>query len=75
MTKIGLPVPAGFTIATEVCDLLLQERPAAIPTASRRRSTSTCSRLEKAVGKKLGDADDPLLGLGALRRRRSPCPA
>ena len=26
MTKIGLPVPAGFTITTDVCDPLFQER-------------------------------------------------
>ena len=60
MTKIGLPVPPGFTITTEMCvdyykngkkltDGLLQE----IRTAT--------AQVEKATGKKFGDANNPLL--------------
>ena len=61
MTNIGLPVPAGFTITTEVCDLYYKNG-RKLPRRPRRGSRrSTCAELEKAAGKKLGDPKDPLL--------------
>ena len=60
MTRIGLPVPAGFTITTETCDYFLQHG-RKYPSALRGEVTKSIARLEKLTGKKLGDAKDPLL--------------
>jgi pyruvate,orthophosphate dikinase len=60
MTRIGLPVPAGFTITTETCDYFLKhDRKYA--SALRGEVAKSIARLEKLTGKKLGDAKDPLL--------------
>src|SRR5271154_572595 len=60
MTRIGLPVPAGFTITTETCDYFLTHG-RKYPSALRAEVTKSIARLEKLTGKKLGDAKDPLL--------------
>jgi pyruvate,orthophosphate dikinase len=60
MTRIGLPVPAGFTITTETCDYFLKHG-RKYPSAMRGEVTKSIARLEKLTGKKLGDAKDPLL--------------
>ncbi len=60
MTKIGLPVPAGFTISTECCDYYLKHA-FKYPKSLHAEVKKNLSRLEKATGKKLGDAKDPLL--------------
>jgi pyruvate,orthophosphate dikinase len=60
MTRIGLPVPAGFTITTETCDYYLK-RGKKYPKQLRSEVTKNIARLEKLTGKKLGDARDPLL--------------
>jgi pyruvate, orthophosphate dikinase len=60
MTRIGLPVPAGFTITTETCDYFLKHG-RKYPSALRAEVTKSIARLEKLTGKKLGDAKDPLL--------------
>ena len=60
MTQIGLPVPAGFTIAIDACDYFHKHKqrwPAGLDKQVRTHLT----RLEKLCGKKLGDGDDPLL--------------
>nr|WP_107092235.1 pyruvate, phosphate dikinase [Streptomyces sp. NRRL B-1140] len=59
MTNLGLPVPPGFTITTEACKVYLDsgEEPAAL----RDEVTSHLDALEARMGKKLGQADDPLL--------------
>ncbi|HEY3226758.1 MAG TPA: pyruvate, phosphate dikinase [Planctomycetota bacterium] len=60
MTRIGLPVPAGFTITTEVCDLYYrrgQKWPPGLEVQIRR----ALRRLERVTGKTLGDPRDPLL--------------
>ena len=60
MTRIGLPVPAGFTITTECCDYYLkQDR--RYPEELRTQVATNLKRLEKITGKKLGDSHDPLL--------------
>ncbi|GGB65236.1 pyruvate phosphate dikinase [Knoellia flava TL1] len=59
MTRMGLPVPAGFTITTEACrDYLSHGR---IPTALPDLVTGALTRLERESGRRLGDAADPLL--------------
>ena len=60
MTRIGLPVPAGFTITTEACDYFLQHGHKH-PKELRAEVKKHLVRLEKLTGKKLGDAKDPLL--------------
>ncbi|MET8643935.1 pyruvate, phosphate dikinase [Streptomyces sp. NPDC004074] len=59
MTNLGLPVPPGFTITTEACKVYLDsgEEPAAL----RDEVSAHLAALEKRMGKKLGQADDPLL--------------
>jgi len=60
MASIGLPVPAGFTITTEVCDLYYKNG-RHYPAGLEKEVDENMRRLEKEVGKKFGDADDPLL--------------
>jgi len=60
MTRIGLPVPAGFTITTEACDYFFK-RDRKYPSTLKREVEKSLARLERLVGKKLGDAKDPLL--------------
>ncbi|MDD8012845.1 MAG: pyruvate, phosphate dikinase [Acidobacteriota bacterium] len=60
MASIGLPVPAGFTITTEVCDLYYKNN-RQYPAGLDKEVDENMRRLEKEVGKKFGDAADPLL--------------
>ena len=60
MTKIGLPVPAGFTITTEVCDLYYRNNKK-YPEGLKDEVGMHLRKLEKTTGKKLGDPADPLL--------------
>src|SRR5499425_1537279 len=60
MTRIGLPVPAGFTITTEACDYYFKHGKK-YPKELRSEVAKSLARLEKLTGKKLGDANDPLL--------------
>ena len=60
MASIGLPVPAGFTITTEVCELYYKNG-RRYPAGLEKEVDEHMRRLEKEVGKKFGDADDPLL--------------
>ena len=59
MTRLGLPVPPGFTITTEACREYLATEEA--PPALRFEVTLAVRRLEDAVGRRLGDVHDPLL--------------
>ena len=60
MTNIGLPVPAGFTITAEVCDFYYISVKK-YPQGFAQEVKKNLARLEKLVGKKLGDPEDPLL--------------
>ncbi|MDP2688974.1 MAG: pyruvate, phosphate dikinase [Deltaproteobacteria bacterium] len=60
MTNIGLPVPAGFTITTEVCDYYYKSN-RKYPPGFDAEVEKNLARLEKLVGKRLGDPEDPLL--------------
>src|ERR1700691_4470820 len=59
MTSVlALPVPPGFTISTDTCrDYMLSGWPKALTA----ELSSARERLEKAMGKVIGDAEDPLL--------------
>ncbi len=59
MTNLGLPVPPGFVITTEACRAYLAEGQP--PAALASEISQHLASLEKTMGKKLGDADDPLL--------------
>jgi pyruvate, orthophosphate dikinase len=60
MTRIGLPVPAGFTISTEGCDFYLKHE-RRYPKELTAQVHANLVRLENVTKKKLGDAKDPLL--------------
>jgi pyruvate, orthophosphate dikinase len=60
MAEIGLPVPPGFTIATEEC-LTYLAGGADFPQALRDQVAEALRHVERTVGKVLGDPEDPLL--------------
>ena len=60
MTNAGLPVPPGFTITTAACNLY-QERGGSLTPEIEKETLKSLGRLESLMGKKLGDAADPLL--------------
>jgi len=59
MTNIGVPVPPGFTIACPLCDAYLAS--GKVPDGLPAEVELAITRLEEAVGRKLGDAANPLL--------------
>ena len=60
MTKIGLPVPAGFTISTEACDYFYKNGKK-YPSELKKQVADNIAKLERATKKKLGDPKNPLL--------------
>ncbi|MBV8227823.1 MAG: pyruvate, phosphate dikinase, partial [Verrucomicrobia bacterium] len=60
MTRIGLPVPPGFTISTVVCTYFYQNK-RTYPEALSAQVETALSKVEKSTGKKLGDTANPLL--------------
>ena len=60
MCSLGLPIPPGFTITTEVCDLFYKNN-RNYPDGLNGEVENTLGKLENLMGKKLGDKDDPLL--------------
>jgi pyruvate,orthophosphate dikinase len=60
MTRIGLPVPAGFTISTEACDYFYKNGKK-YPSELKRQVTDSVAKLERITKKKLGDPKNPLL--------------
>src|SRR5437667_5677768 len=60
MTNAGRPVPPGFTISTEVCNIYYKEKQK-IPAAIDRDIAEHVTKLEKAAGATLGSTDNPLL--------------
>ncbi len=60
MTAIGLPVPPGFTITTEVCtEFYKNDRQ--YPAGLQEQVVENLDRVEKLMGKKFGDPQNPLL--------------
>jgi pyruvate,orthophosphate dikinase len=60
MASIGLPVPPGFTITTEECVRYLQDG-ADFSNSLRAAVAAALTHVEATVGKRFGDAGDPLL--------------
>jgi pyruvate,orthophosphate dikinase len=60
MARLGLPVPPGFTLTTEVCTLFYELRKS-YPDGLREEVAAALARLEAATGKRFGDPANPLL--------------
>ena len=60
MTRIGVPVPPGFTISTEVCRYYYTHREQ-FPQELKSQVAKTLARVEKIIGQRFGDANNPLL--------------
>ena len=59
MTKLGLPVPPGFTITTEACRAYLKD--STVPESLATEVTAALRGVEDKMGRHLGDPSDPLL--------------
>ena len=60
MTRIGVPVPPGFTITTEVCAYYYDHR-RQYPKGLADEIANSLGRVEKIIGRKFGDSENPLL--------------
>lgn len=60
MTSLGIPVPPGFTISTEICSHFY-ESGGKLPEWVRPAVLEAMLKVESKIGKKFGDAKDPLL--------------
>ena len=60
MTKVGLPVPKGFTVTTEACNKYYEDKEQ-ISKEVKDQIFEKLEELEKATGKKMGDLKNPLL--------------
>ena len=69
MSRIGLPVPPGFTITTEVCTYYYDHK-RTYPPRSRRRCRPASPSIEKQTGQEVRRREEPAARLGPLRRAR-----
>src|SRR5215475_9161404 len=60
MSRAGVPVPPGFTISTEVCNIYFENKNS-LPTAIEIEIAQALTKLEAEIDKKLGDPSNPLL--------------
>ncbi len=60
MARIGLPVPPGFTITTEVCTYYYDNK-CTYPKSLQNEVKASVATVEKQTGKKFGDSTNPLL--------------
>src|ERR1035438_667971 len=60
MSRAKLPVPPGFTISTEVCNIYFQNN-FTIPPEIHEQTVAALKTLEERMGQQLGNAADPLL--------------
>jgi len=60
MCRAGVPVPPGFTISTEVCNIYFENKNS-VPAEINQQVLTALAKLEKQIGKKLGDPKNPLL--------------
>ncbi|TAK67906.1 MAG: pyruvate, phosphate dikinase, partial [Bacteroidetes bacterium] len=60
MTNIGLPVPAGFTISTEVCTYYYANK-RSYPGTLKSEVEKALKKVEKMMGAKFGNPKNPLL--------------
>ncbi|UCF06367.1 MAG: pyruvate, phosphate dikinase [bacterium] len=60
MSNIGIPVPAGFTISTEVCNFFYQNG-GSYPEGLKEEVSASLGRIEEEMGTTFGDPGNPLL--------------
>ncbi len=60
MSKMGLPVPLGFTITTEVCDVYYKNQKS-FPEELKNQVEKALIHIENKIGAKFGDEENPLL--------------
>ena len=60
MINIGIPVPAGFTISTEVCTYFYKNK-RTYPAQLKTEVLEALKKVEKSMGAKFGDRENPLL--------------
>jgi pyruvate,orthophosphate dikinase len=60
MSRAGIPVPPGFTISTEVCNIYFQHGNK-VPHEINQQIEEALAQLEASAGKRLGDPENPLL--------------
>src|ERR1700722_4674425 len=60
MCRAKLPVPPGFTISTEVCNIYFQNKNV-VPEDINEQMIEALKTLEERMGQKLGDTENPLL--------------
>jgi len=60
MTRIGLPVPPGFTISTDVCTYYYDNKKT-YPKELQGQIDAAVAKMEKSLGKQFGSPDNPLL--------------
>lgn len=60
MVSLGLPVPAGFVVTTEVCNMFIAGNHVLAPEIEKQ-IMSSLAEIEKQSGKKFGDSSNPLL--------------
>ncbi|UCD04599.1 MAG: pyruvate, phosphate dikinase [candidate division WOR-3 bacterium] len=70
MTNLGIPVPPGFTITTEICNYYYKNN-RKLPRKLREDVTRAMRTVEKKLGRKFGDAQNPLLVSVRSGARRS----
>ena len=60
MCRANLPVPPGFTISTQVCNIYFENNNQ-VPAEIHKEMLQALEKLQKQMGQKLGDTDNPLL--------------
>jgi len=60
MVNLGIPVPPGFTITTEMCTVYYKNN-RKYPAELKQQVSAALSRVEKIIGRKFGDSANPLL--------------
>ncbi|UCG31497.1 MAG: pyruvate, phosphate dikinase [candidate division WOR-3 bacterium] len=70
MTNLGIPVPPGFTITTEVCNYYYENK-RKLPKKLKEEVKRALRNVEKILGRKFGDAQNPLLVSVRSGARRS----
>jgi len=73
MTKIGLPVPAGFTISTETCDYFYKNGKK-YPAELKKQVAANVAKLERTTKEETWRPEEPSPRQRAFRLRNAPCP-
>jgi len=60
MASLGVPVPPGFTLTTDVCTYFYQHKKK-YPPGLKEKVAETMKKVEKIMGKRFGDSENPLL--------------